>query len=106
MFPIEEDTSNIINRLAFGDVTKVLVDRFNKVVNNVEDVFITEESKYARKCSSLSTALMKAVCYSRGWIEEVTTKKGEQFSARVLIIKSSMEDPTQHTPIVNAIFAC
>jgi len=51
--------------------------------------------------------MMKAVCFSRGWIEDVNLQKGgEQFSARLLIIKSHHEDPTQHTGIVNSIFAC
>jgi hypothetical protein len=49
---------------------------------------------------------MKAICYSKTWIEEVTVQKGEQYSARILVIKSPGEDPTQYTPIVNAIFAC
>lgn len=59
-----------------------------------------------RKGSSLATALMKAVCYSRGWIEDVSVNKGEQFSARILIIKGPQEDPLQYKPLVNSIFAC
>ncbi len=65
-----------------------------------------------RKNSTIATAVMKAVCYSRGWIEEVTHHKtgggagSEQFSARILIIKSPFEDPSQHKAIVNSIFAC
>jgi len=50
---------------------------------------------------------MKAVCYSRSWIEDVSAKRGEQYTARVLIINGGdKEDASQNTPFVNSIFAC
>jgi Transcription factor Tfb4 len=84
------------------------------IISQVDDVFMPEEGTEVkpRKYSTIATALMKAVCYSRGWIEEVTHHKtgggsgSEQFSARILIIKSPFEDPSQHKAIVNSIFAC
>ena len=45
-----------------------------------------------KKASAMASAFMKAVCYSRGWIDEVT-KSSQQMSARILIIKGSHEDP-------------
>ena len=58
-----------------------------------------------KKASAMASAFMKAVCYSRGWIDEVT-KSSQQMSARILIIKGSHEDPLQYKAIVNSIFAC
>jgi len=50
---------------------------------------------------------MKAVCYARSWIEEITARRGEQYTARVLIVNGGdKEDPTQNTAFVNSIFAC
>lgn len=110
----------MIKRLAFGEVRQTMVDRFAKIVTNtmIEDVFAStkeggtagEEVKTTihKKNSSMATAFMKAVCYTRGWIEEISKSggAGQQFSARILIIKSSHEDPAQHKAIVNSIFAC
>jgi len=66
-----------------------------------------------RKNSTIATAFMKAVCFTRGWIEEINHHRGgsmsaaaDHFSARILIVKLPSEDPTQHKAIVNSIFAC
>ena len=69
------------------------------------DVFTndSEEVKVSlpRKNSTIATAFMKAVCFTRSWIEEINLHKGggsaaasDHFSARILIIKSPSEDPT------------
>ena len=49
--------------------------------------------------------MMKAVCYTKKWIEEVSIQRGEQFSARIFVLKLGPEDPSQYTSMVNAIFA-
>ena len=66
-----------------------------------------------RKNSTIATGFMKAVCFTRSWIEEINHHKGgassaaaDHFSARILIVKLPSEDPTQHKAIVNSIFAC
>ena len=70
-----------VKKMAMGDILEVLVNRFEKVVlDKGDDVFSAsneEGIKKAKKMSQLSSAMMKAVCYSRGWIEEVTLQKGE-----------------------------
>ena len=52
-----------------------------------------EVEKPIKKHGTLATTIMKAVCYTRSWIEEVNVKKGESFAARILIIKGPHEDP-------------
>ncbi len=63
------------------------------IKNQGEDVFMASTQEGAvRKSSAMATAFMKAVCFSRGWIEEVN-KTSQQMSSRILIIKGSHEDP-------------
>ena len=49
---------------------------------------------------------MKCVCFCKKWIEEVSVKNAETYQARILVIKFNQDDPSQYTPMVNAIFAC
>ena len=93
MFPVDDDKQIYIGKLAFADVRKTIIERFQKVVVNTQDVFVNA-SGVMKKSSSISTTLMKAICYSKGWIEEVSVQKGEQYSARILVIKSPGEDPS------------
>jgi len=81
VFPIEDDTSQVIKRMAFGDVTRIIIERIEKIIMDQKiDVFSneSEESKVTlpRKNSTIATAFMKAVCFTRGWIEEINIHKG------------------------------
>ena len=102
------------------DVITSLVTTFERIIASPKSdelftapsrtAYMQEEMKIedvtVKKTSALAQALMKAVCSSRSWIEDVALQKGEQFSARILVIKGLQEDPTQYTAIVNSIFAC
>lgn len=79
--------------MAMGDIPKTLIARFEKLAQQ-DEVFTGINNAVAPKSSTLSTALMKAICFTRSWIEEVSVLKGEQFSARILIIKGTHEDPS------------
>ena len=84
-----------------------MLSRFLQIMQTQnEDVFMAQsQDNTIRKSSSMATAFMKAVCFSRGWIEEVN-KTTQHMSSRILIIKGSHEDPMQFKAIVNSIFAC
>lgn len=70
-----------------------MISRFESLIQN-EFVLQSEEiDKPVKKHSTLATTIMKAVCYTRSWIEEVNVKKGESYNARILIIKGPHEDP-------------
>jgi hypothetical protein len=84
------------------DVSRSLIGTFDRVMGEEQAIMelFTAASrdsdgvKQALKGCTLAAAIMKAVCFSRGWIEEVSLQKGEQYSARVLVIKSPSEDPS------------
>ncbi|TNV76417.1 hypothetical protein FGO68_gene13186 [Halteria grandinella] len=104
LFPIEEDQNAFVKRMAMGDIIKVIADRFEKALTQAPQVY--KGVQLAKKKACIASAMMKAVCFSRSWIEEVTVQKGQQFTARILVIQGPQEDPSQHTMIVNSIFAC
>mmetsp|Transcript_2743 Transcript_2743/g.1899 ORF Transcript_2743/g.1899 Transcript_2743/m.1899 type:complete len:81 (+) Transcript_2743:251-493(+) len=49
--------------------------------------------------------MMKAICYSKIWVDNVQLQKGDSYNCRILILKLNKEDHRQHTSFVNSIFA-
>lgn len=64
-----------------------------------------ESPNYQSSYTSISTAAMKAICYSKIWMDSIAFAAGDQYNCRILIIKFSKEDPSQYTAFVNTIFA-
>mmetsp|Transcript_16214 Transcript_16214/g.15610 ORF Transcript_16214/g.15610 Transcript_16214/m.15610 type:complete len:84 (-) Transcript_16214:376-627(-) len=53
----------------------------------------------------MHVSLMKAICFSKQWVDKVQLQKGENYDCRILMIKLNREDHSQHTSFVNSIFA-
>ena len=70
-----------MKKLAFSDLRDVILKRI-MAVSQDSRLFFTPDSQdptkmIRKKHSALASALMKSVCYSRSWIEEVSVKRGE-----------------------------
>ncbi|CDW73831.1 general transcription factor iih [Stylonychia lemnae] len=109
LFPIHElGDERLIKKFAFADLKHVLLDRLVKLLGGENNIIMQNFNNPAgtvkRQCS-LSTAMMKSICFTKQWIEQVSIKQVEQFSARIMVIKFQSEDPSQYSSLVNAIFA-
>ena len=106
-FPLDElNDQKLVKKFAFTDIKQVMVQRLFDLLNNSEfNSKMHLNDHFRSKHTSISSGIMKAVCFSRGWIDNITLKQGDQFSCRILVMRMSKEDPGQYAAFVNALFA-
>jgi hypothetical protein len=105
LFPLEKfGDDKMIKKFAFSDVKKTIIERIEELISS--EAFQQQiNSGTGSKTTSIQTSLMKAICYSKGWVDKITFSSGSAYSCRILIIKMSKEDHSQYSSFVNSIFA-